>query len=206
MIARPLGIVQDLVEDGRTYTSYHKQLASGARVAEENEWDLTRTQVEAALFPNFHAEIVFASLTLDGAGMSGYGAYTLVLKEATISRRASVFEGNPYDLAERLNWLLTKPIPQGYRAIWSERNLLAQAKLHVELTPDTADVEFPAILARDGGGTGNSDFIEVHIYGALNKYAVAKVLGPKAATREDREILKRLGRKLIELGATLELR
>jgi hypothetical protein len=204
VIARSLAVVQDLVEGGRTYTNYHRQIASGARIAENNEWDQTRTQVDAALFPNFHQDIVSASLSLDGRGMSGYGEYVMVLKEPLIARRASVFEANPYDLAEKLKWLLTKPIPPGYRAPWGKRGLLAMAKLHAEVTADTKDAEFSSILATDRGGTGNSDFIEVHIFGPLNKYTVEKVIGPKPRTREDRLILKLLKRKLSEIGATLE--
>ncbi|WP_026606032.1 hypothetical protein [Methylocapsa acidiphila] len=204
VIARSLAVVQDLVEGGRTYTNYHRQLASGARLAEDNEWDRTRTQVDAALFPNFHQEVVFASLSLDCRGMSGYGEYVMVLKEPLIARRASVFEANPYDLVDKLGWLLTKPIPPGYRAPWNERQLLAKAKLHSELTAATADADFPSILACDRGGTGNSDFIEVHIYGPLNMHTIEKVVGPKPRTREDRLIFKRLEQKLSEIGAKLE--
>lgn len=43
VMARSLAVVQDMIEGGRTYTSYHRQLASGARLAEDNEWDRTRT-------------------------------------------------------------------------------------------------------------------------------------------------------------------
>ena len=154
VMARSLAVVQDLIEAGRTYTSYQRQLASGARVAEDNAWDKTRTQVESALFPNFQQDIVFASLSLDSRGMSGYGAYVMILKEPLIARRASVFEANPYDLVEKLGWLLNKPIPPGYRAPWNERDLLAKAKLHAELSVDTRDADFPSILAIDHGGTG----------------------------------------------------
>jgi hypothetical protein len=204
IIARSLAVVQDLIEGGRTYTSYHRQLASGARLAGDNEWDRTRTQVDAALFPNFHQDIVFASLSLDGRGMSGYGGHVIVLKAPLIARRASVFEANAYGLAEKLGWLLTKPIPPGHRAPWNERQLLAKAKFHSELSAGTKDADFPSILAFDRGGTGNSDFIEVHIYGPLNKYSVEKVIGPVPRTREDRLIFRRLERKLSEIGATLE--
>src|SRR5271157_3305083 len=107
VIARSLAVVDDLVTGGKTYTSYYAQLASGARIAEDNEWDRTRTQVDAALFPNFYENIVLASLSLDSRGMSGYGSYVIVLKKPLIARRASVFEANPYDLAEKLAWLLT---------------------------------------------------------------------------------------------------
>ncbi len=204
VIARSLAVVQDLIEGGRTYTNYHRQLASGARIAEDNQWDRTRTQVDAALFPNFHQGIVSASLSLDGRGMSGYGGYVMVLREPLIARRASVFEANPYDLADKLKWLLTKPIPPGYRAPWNERGLLAKAKLHAELAANTKDADFPSILAFDRGGTGNSDFIEVHIYGPLSRYTVEKVIGPEPRTKEDRLIFRRLKRWLSEIGATLE--
>jgi hypothetical protein len=204
VIARSLAVVQDLVDRNETYTSYHSQLASGARNAEDNAWDLTRTQVDAALFPNFHKDIVFASLTLDGAGMSGYGDYVIELKEALIAKRASVFEANPYLLIEKLGWLLHKPIPAGYRATWEERNLLAMVKLHMEISPTTGDGDFPSILANDRGETGNSDFMEVHIFGPVNKHTVKKISGPMPKTREDRLLWKSLKRKLAEVGAELE--
>lgn len=204
VMARSLGVVQDLVDGGRTYTSYHRQLASGARIAEDNVWDRTRTQVDAALFPNFHWDIVFASLSVEGRGMSGYGGYVIVLKTPLIARRASVFEANPYHLADKLAWLLTEPVPPGYRAPWSERHLLAQAKLHRELSAETKDVEFASILAIDRGGTGNSDLIEVHIYGPLSKYSIEKVIGPAPLAEGDRIIVNQLKRTLAEVGATLE--
>jgi hypothetical protein len=136
--------------------------------------------------------------------MSGYGHYVVVLKEPVIARRASVFEANPYSLAKKLAWRLTDPIPSGYRAPWNERHQLAKAKLHSEISASTNDAEFAAILANDHGGTGNSEFIEVHIYGPLNKYSVKKVIGPKPNTQEDYLIFRRLQRKLSAVGATLE--
>jgi hypothetical protein len=205
VIARSLAVVQDVIEGGRTYTNYYRQTASGARLAADNDWDRTRTQVDAALFPNFHQDILFASLSLDCRGLSGYGEYVMVLKEPLIAKRASVFEANAYALVEKLGWLLTKPIPPGYRASWNERDQLAKAKLYAELTANTQDADFPSILVNDCGGTGNSDFIEVHIYGPLNKYSVEKIVGPKPRTREDRLIAKRLERQLYEIGATLEM-
>jgi hypothetical protein len=205
VIARPLAIVQDLVEGGRTYTNYHRQLASGARLAEDNEWDRTRTQVDAALFPNFHNEIVFASLSLSDHGLSGYGEWLMKLKEPSIERRASVFEANAYDLVEKKGWLLTKPIPPGHRASWAERHLLAKVKLQPELSASTKDADFPSILTVDRGETGNSDFIEVHIFGPINKYSIEKIVGSNPKTKEDRLISKRLEKKLAEIDIALEL-
>ena len=50
VICRSLVIVQGLIESDRfNYTSYQRQLSQGARVAEDNEFDRVRTQVEAAI-------------------------------------------------------------------------------------------------------------------------------------------------------------
>ena len=76
IISRPLALVQEIFEsDRRTYTGYHRQLASGARVAEENKFDRIRTQVEAALFPNFYSEMIFGFISIGNATLKGYGAY-----------------------------------------------------------------------------------------------------------------------------------
>jgi hypothetical protein len=97
IISRSLVTVQDLVEsDRRTYTGFQRQLASGARVAEDNNFDRVRTQVEAALFPNFHADMLFGFLSLGDSILTGYGAYAMVLRDDMISHRASVFEENPH--------------------------------------------------------------------------------------------------------------
>jgi hypothetical protein len=205
VVARSLAVVQDLIEsDRRSYTNYHRQLAQGARVAEDNEFDQVRTQFEAALFPNFHHEMLFACLSLDGRGVSGYGAYTIVLKQEMIGHRASVFEENPLVFCRKHKVLLNEPIPPGYRADWPNRHLLAMAKLHSEITPATKDAEFRDILLKERPGTSESDFIEVHIFGTINRYSIERVVGPTPRTREDRLIWKRLDRSLRAIGATME--
>jgi len=205
IISRSLSTVQDLVEnDRRTYTNFQKQLAYGARVAEDNEFDRVRTQFEAALFPNFHQDMLFAMLSLNNRGLVGYGAYAMILKEDMIAHRASVFEENMFTLSAKRGFLLHEPIPPGFRAVWEERHTLAKAKLHSEIGPGTSEADFPAILVRDRGGSGNSDFIEVHIYGPVNRYTIERVLGPRPRTPEDRVTWKRLERLLSDVGADLE--
>jgi hypothetical protein len=187
VISRPLAIVQDLIEsDRRNYTSFQRQLVSGARVAEDNKYDLIRTQVEAALFPNFHLDMLFGFLALGGATLTGYGPYAMVLKEQMIGKRTTVFEENSLDFARKRRLVLAEPLPPGFRATWAKRDMLAKAKLHSEVTASTLDVDFPRILVRDRGGTGNSDFIEVHIFGTVNRYTIERLIGPTPKTREDR--------------------
>jgi hypothetical protein len=205
VVARSLAVVQDLLEsDRRSYTNYHKELAQASRVPEDNEFDQIRTQFEAALFPNFHQEMLFACLSLDGRGLSAYGGYAMVLKDDMIAHRATVFEENPYIFCQKHGILMTDPIPTGYRADWANRNLLAMAKLHSEITPTTPDTSFPGILLKERPGTGGSDFIEVHIYGSINRYSIERVVGRQPRSREDRLIWKRLERMLVDIGATME--
>jgi hypothetical protein len=205
VIARSLAVVQDLIEtDRRTYTSFHKQLAAGARVAEENQLDQVRTQIEAAFFPNFYKEIVFAFLSLGATTLRGYGAYAIVLKTDLIGHRATVFEENLLTFSKKMRLMLHDPIPAGYRAVWSERHTLAKAKLHSELNADSADAAFPSILVKDRGGTADSDFVEVHIYGPLNRHTIERIIGPRPRTREDRLIWRQLERQLAKISVPVE--
>jgi hypothetical protein len=190
--------------DRRNYAGFQRQLVSGVRVAQDNEFDRVRTQVEAALFPNFHIDMLFAFLALGSATLTGYGAYAMVLKEQMIAQRATVFEENSIDFARRFRLTLDAPIPPGHRATWAQRDILAKAKLHSELTSITLDTDFPGILVRDRGGTGNSDFIEVHIFGTLNRYSIERLIGPAPKTREDRVIWQRLQRQLGLLSIPVE--
>jgi hypothetical protein len=205
IISRSLTIIQDLIDsDRRTYTSYQRQLVSGSRVAEENQFDRVRTQVEAALFPNFHLDVLFGFLALGTTTLTGYGAYALVLKEHMIAHRATVFEQNCINFARKFRLALADPVPPGYRAAWAHRDVLAKAKLHTDLTSTTQDTDFPRILVNDRGGTGNSDFIEVHIFGPLNRYTIERLIGPAPKTREDRLLWRRLGRQLGTVGIPVE--
>lgn len=202
VIARNLNVVDNLVQSDRNhYTSYQAQVHAGARDPEENEWDKVRTQYESALYPNFQDQIIFACLTLSQSGMSGYGGFSIVLKDEMIGHRSSLFEENPHNFISRHHILMNKPIPPGYRATWDTKADLAKAKLHAKIDADTSEDDHAAILQSDNGGTGNSDFIEVHIYGTLNRRTIAKVIGAKPKTLEDRAIWKRVKRELVSLGA-----
>ncbi len=202
VIARSLKVVDDLTHSDRNYyTSYQAQVQAGSRDPEDNNWDKVRTQYESALYPNFQEKIIFACLTLSEEGMSGYGGFSILLKDEMIGHRASLFEENPHSFIDRHNILMNKPIPPGYRAVWDTKSDLAKAKLHHKISPNTTIVDHPKILQTDNGGTGDSDFIEVHIYGSLNRQAISKVIGRKPKTNEDRIIWRRVKKTLVSIGA-----
>lgn len=189
VISRPLAKIHELLSNERvSYVSFQKEVASGARQPQDNEFDSVRTQYEEALFPHFSGNIIFALLSLTDAGMIGYGTHTMTLKDQMIGHRATVFEENPHNFVEKHGIVLNKPIPPGYRASWGKRHELSKAKLHSRIDSMTKKAQHAGILATDNGGSGNSDWIEVHIYGSINRNAIEGVSGPKPKLRADQAI------------------
>lgn len=201
VIARPIGIINGLISDEKTsYVSFQRQVDARIRNPQDNIFDRVRMQYEEALYPYFSKEIVFASLSLSNAGMSGYGSHAMILKNGMIDERASVFEENPHLFVEKHKIILNKPIPKGFRADWPNRGKLAMAKLHSKIESSTTAASHPGILETDNGGSGDSDWIEVHIYGEITRNAIEAVSGATPKVRADRVIWKSLKNKLSELG------
>lgn len=200
LIARPLSEVQTLfMDDRQQYVSFQKKVAQGSAVPRDNEFDQTRSQYEAGLFPYYYSDMLFGSLSLDAKGMSGYGNTTLVLSEASISKRASVFEENPYSFAKKHKVLINDPFPVGYRADWHNRAKLAAAKLHSQLDPTTNVEEFSSILALDDGTTGGADFVEVHVFGPIVRRSVSQIVTKMPKSKVDKCIVDALEESAAEI-------
>jgi hypothetical protein len=74
--------------------------------------------------------------------------------------------------------------------------MLATAKLEPRLAPVTRAAEFPAILV---GETGQ-DFVEVHIFGPLDRGSIERIVARKPKTEVDRILLEEIRRhKSVEL-------
>lgn len=203
VIARNISVVDRLISsENSLYTTYYKQVRSGSRIPEENTWDRGRTSIDAALFPNYHEEIVFAALSLNGRGMSCYGDYTIVLKNELIENRATVFEENPFIFFDTHRVVTGSSIPLGFRAVWAERDKLAKAKLHSKLDIYTSEKDFPGLLLNDNGE--KSDFIEVHIYGQIHRRAIECVKGPRPKKKADLAIWQSLKKRLNDANIALE--
>jgi hypothetical protein len=184
------------------YINYYKAVASGARIPEDNEWDLSRQAYDAKLYPYFFQEITFAALTLNNCGVTGYGDYCMVLKSNLIASRASVIETNSFIFVkEQLHH--GDVDPAGHRSSWDQRAKLVMAKLAGTLKFSTTDSSFPSLLlgTDDRGG----DFIEVHIYGEIHRRAIERVVcRSRPLRRQDALLNKRLIAKLQEFGAAFE--
>jgi hypothetical protein len=201
VICRDLSVVSDLFDNPhRMYTTYHYQLASQARMPEDNTFDITRTQFESALFPNYYREIRFAALTLSNRGASSFGNCAMFLRESLIAHRTSVFEENPADFARRHGILLTDRIPPGYRATWIDRDQLAAAKLGSKISANTLDHEFADVLLNEDVA-GTTDFIEVHVFGPITATSVETVVAARPISKADRVIWRRLERTVKAAGS-----
>ncbi len=122
-----------------------------------------------------------------------------------IQLRTSLFEENPFEFCKRFKINAGQPVPPGYRSIWSERDVLARAKLHSQLRPHMNERDYPSILLHDSGAGKEADFIEAHVFGQVHRSAVERVVGPRPKKRADLIVWKSVEADLKKLGATMEI-
>jgi hypothetical protein len=191
VICRTPSKVKELVSsENELYASFYQLVGAGARRLEGSKMDLQRRIADSIMFPYYEKDIRFAILSLDGIGASAYGDCSIVLKDVAISERATVFEENSVLFCEKRGLGVAKPLPPGYRATWEDRGVLATAKLEPKFVPGTSAAEFPTILV---GNTGQ-DFVEVHIFGALHRGSIGRIVARKPKTEVDRILLEEIKR------------
>lgn len=171
-------------DENRSYVSHAKQLLAGIRRPSGNHFDDIRSQFENAVFPNFASEIIFGSLSISERGLSNYGGANIVMREASIKDRSTVFEKNPAYLARDLNLTLNDVFPPGHRATWRDRAKLVIAKLFPVLTSGMSRNDFDALLQADNGGGDKDEFIEVHVYGSIDAHSFEKVVATPSNPNE----------------------
>jgi hypothetical protein len=174
-----------LNSDTEAYQSYYKQLRTGQRLPEDNAFDPFRESYDATLFPNYHWEIQFASLSLEMVENRYYGPVTVVLSSRSLELKASVFETNSRHFVEKKE-LVGKPIPPGYRASWSERGALCIAKLGAQLNTSRSSADFQGLLL--DVTTSSGEMIEVHIYGPIHRTMIERI-GMRLPTNDDDKVL-----------------
>lgn len=187
------------------FLSFHNQVKHLGRVPGETDWDQQREAAEAAINPYCYQELNFAALTLDGRGMIYYGPYSVTLKSVTIEDRASVFEQNPFYFNRVHHVVAGQSPPTGYRSTWEKRGRLAVAKLHADITAGCDTDQFPNILMEPRRSESDCDFVEVHIFGPINRLGIERIVGPKPTGRVDSLVWKQLARRAKELGAVVEV-
>jgi hypothetical protein len=184
------------------FKSFHRQVEEDGRPVDA-EWDQQREAAESTINPFVYRELIFAALSLDGTGMTYYGPYAVTLRTVTIEDRSSAFEENPFVFNKRHHVVAGQAPPPGYRAKWSEKSQIAVAKLHSKVRTSTSEKDFPSILMEERRGESDCDFVEVHIYGTVNREGIAQVVGPQPPRRPDQLLWRQAKRRLKELGAVV---
>lgn len=96
VLARSPGDLLRLANSDRDlFATYYQLRRAGLRLPAGDEWDYRRRSADLALFPDFEEHITFAALSLDGAGLSNYGACSIALRNDMIAHRASALRRTP---------------------------------------------------------------------------------------------------------------
>ncbi len=166
VVAKSLdSFIATLNSGNQLITTFYNQVASNARLAENNDWDPYRPAIESVCHPLYYTEIQYAALSLDGYGASKYGGVHITLKQGAIEKRTSFFIENPFDLISKIRLPHLEPLPAGYRSTWSDKSKLAVCKLHSKFEAKTTSDDFPKILL----DWDKDDFIEANIYGRMHR-------------------------------------
>jgi hypothetical protein len=207
VICRPLKIVaQFVLSDDPLYSTYYKGVGRDRRI-DLSTVDDDRRATDVLLFPSYYDQIVFAALSLDGVGTKDYGTCSLVLKDMAVESRASVFEKNSVTFCKEAALGVGRPVPAGHRAPWADRHKLAGAKLGARLDSGTPTRSFPRILLSQSSKKGESDFVEVHIYGPIHRRALegARLARPRPGNDADLALTIEIENALEEVGAEVKI-
>lgn len=186
------------------FRNFYDEIEEG-RQAVEDRWNTQRASAENTINPTFYKQLSIAALSLDGRGLTYYGAYTVTLRTNIISHKATVFEENPFYFNERHGVISGREPPCGYRADWLSRDQLGIAKLHSRVTPEmSSEAEFSNLIMAPDRDKDDCDFIEVHIYAGVHRDAIQRVSGPRPEDPVDRIFWEDVVHRLTEIGAEVE--
>jgi hypothetical protein len=159
------------------------------------------------LFCGYQSNIRYATLSLDGIGLSTFGECSLVLRNEMIAHRTSLFDDVSNLYLKQHNIPLTdRGLPLGYRSTWNDRNKLGVAKLARRLTPNTESHEFPGMLLHQGKAVNEDEFIEAHIGGEITIRTIERVIIQTRKSRQKSIIFRSLSEKLTRMGVKVEMR
>ncbi|MFZ2727349.1 MAG: hypothetical protein WAX77_13930 [Methylococcaceae bacterium] len=185
---RIANLLSFLSSENNLLSNYNLQTESEIRLVAKIEEDRQRRIAEAVLFPSYAKEIRYAALSLDNKGLISYGACSIFLKDSSMLYRASILEENSFYFVEKnLGTIWNNGVPKGYRAVWTERHLLAVIKLADKL--NGATISMTELLLKTNGNRAHDEFMEIHIYGALSFQSIEAIALPQAKNpREEMEL------------------
>jgi len=168
------------------YLGYHHALEQGLRLKAEDIYHAHRLASDAKLHPGYEKDIIYAALSPDGRGLTGYGEITLGLRENIVARRASLLRENAFDFYERYHLGERDATEEpGWRAVWADRALLGIAQLEPLLTTALSAAALPALALSVGATRHDDQFIEVHVFDPISAQGLDSVSLDQALTDVD---------------------
>ncbi len=210
VVNMPVDIIYNLIRDPvRNYISYYRLVDAEARKAAKEQHHIDRGEADAALFPKYFDHIVYGALSCDRRGLPNYGAVGALLRDVVAPLRASLLIENSFHFWKKYS-KYRQPLPEGYRAIWSDRGRLIVVKHAASLSSATPDSEIGRLIRRPGPDRETDDFVEVHIYDGFDKRAIEYIVLDQIPThphdqnrwRELKELLAAEGIDFSEAGAS----
>jgi hypothetical protein len=189
-----------ITENKALYSTYGLQLSAHVRKPADSQDDKDRRVIEEKLFGSYGKEIRYAALSLDGAGLKSYGEFSVKLNESDIDYRSTLLEENSFYFFDNHGCGLKDPTPPGYRALWSDRNKLAVAKLADKINPGTNESDFAKILLYSEGKRETDRFIEVHIYGRFDNAVIEAVKAPRPKNKIEKVFIADIRETAVKAG------
>lgn len=173
VLVRPIGEVVGLfARANNLHQPFHQRLRAGGVHFDKGKYDVHRPSVDGKLFPNYLDRITSASLSLERTGAGGtYGQCHMTLRTSMVEHRASVFNGNSFEVISKLGLKPNESVPTGLRSSWGRRGKLAASKDASKFSDKTSEAEFPSIL-----NDGDNDFVEVHVYGSISHRTIERIV------------------------------
>lgn len=164
-----------LTNDKTLYANYQMGVFAHTRKPAEDCNDRQRGTADNILFGWFGNQITYAALSSNKIGLINYGNYTLILKEISVSERATLIEDNSYKFIEKYSLLRNPTIPLGVRSIWKDRHKLVLIKHIKNIVQGQTVEDFDRMILINGTERSKDQFIEVHIFGTFDYNAIEEI-------------------------------
>ncbi len=205
MVRSFIDLISLIENENKLVSTFHQQVAGGARLAENNKYDPMRAAIESIVHPLYYEKIHYAALSLDLIGVKNtYGEAHIKLHDEYIKNRTTFFEENPFNLVKKLKLSAGEPLPPGYRSSWLERGKLALCKYHANLKEDESGRDYfqdILLVQRD-----NPDYMEAHIYGSIHMKCIEAVTLLSDASNTTKVLFDAKKKSFLMKGIKVEVR
>jgi hypothetical protein len=205
VIVRPfIDMICLIQNENKLISTFHQQVASGSRLAENNYFDPKRDGIESIIHPLYYDKIHYAALSLDFIGAKNYGEAHITLHNKYIESRTTFLEENSFNLVKKLQIKVGEVLPPGYRASWLDRGKLALCKYHANLNKNENEIiDFQNVLLVE---SDNPDFIEAHIYGSIHMRCIEAVTLLSDADTTSKILFNSMKNTFLAKGIKVEVR